>query len=66
MGIGGAVMNVPILRYFGYAAIGFIIAFWSNRFFNWIFSSAAAIGFIIHNLMALGLDKSKLRFSSFL
>ena len=44
MGIGGAVMNVPILRYFGYpinkaigsaAAIGFIIAFFG------------AIGFLI-------------------
>ncbi len=39
MGIGGAVMNVPILRYFGYpinkaigsaAAIGFIIAFFGG------------------------------------
>ena len=44
MGIGGAVMNVPILKYFGYpikraigsaAAIGFIIAFFG------------AIGFLI-------------------
>ena len=43
MGIGGAIMNVPILKYFGYsinraigsaAAIGFIIALiWSNWFF---------------------------------
>ena len=42
MGIGGAVMNVPILKYFGYsikkaigsaATIGFIIALlWSNWF----------------------------------
>ena len=44
MGIGGAVMNVPVLKYFGYpikkaigsaAAIGFIIAFFG------------AIGFLI-------------------
>ena len=44
MGIGGAVMNVPILKFFGYpinkaigsaAAIGFVIAFiWGCRFFN--------------------------------
>ena len=44
MGIGGAIMNVPILKYFGYpinkaigsaAAIGSIISIiWSIRFFN--------------------------------
>ena len=60
MGIGGAVMNVPILKFFGYsinkaigsaAAIGFLIALiWSNRFFNFrkLFKSSLplSIGFI--------------------
>ena len=41
MGIGGAVMNVPILRYFGYPI-------------NKAIGSAAAIGFIIASFGAIG------------
>jgi uncharacterized membrane protein YfcA len=41
MGIGGAVMNVPILKYFGYPI-------------NRAIGSAAAIGFIIALFGALG------------
>ena len=41
MGIGGAVMNVPILRYFGYPI-------------NKAIGSAAAIGFIIAVFGAIG------------
>ena len=64
MGIGGAVMNVPILKYFGYpinkaigsaAAIGFYSFIWSYRIFNfWILFKCKlplSIGFI--NIPAL-------------
>ena len=44
MGIGGAVMNVPILKFFGYsinkaigsaAAIGFLVAVFGTLVFNY-------------------------------
>ncbi len=41
MGIGGAIMNVPILRYFGYPI-------------NKAIGSAAAVGFIISLFGAIG------------